>query len=97
MFPSLEIGYLVVPLSLLESFSKAKEILGGSPCAIDQATLAHFLLEGHFDRHVHRMNAIYYQRLQALSQAVIRSLTVISTSNPQPRAPRGGPVGSRAG
>jgi GntR family transcriptional regulator/MocR family aminotransferase len=70
VFPSLEIGYLVVPLSLLESFSKAKEIMGGSPCAIDQATLAHFLLEGHFDRHLQRMNAIYYQRLQALSQAV---------------------------
>ncbi|HWF46249.1 MAG TPA: PLP-dependent aminotransferase family protein, partial [Bryobacteraceae bacterium] len=29
VFPSLEIGYLVVPLSLLESFSKAKEIMGG--------------------------------------------------------------------
>ena len=70
VFPSLEIGYLVVPLSLLESFSKTKEIMGGSPCAIDQATLAHFLLEGHFDRHLHRMNAIYYERLQALSQAV---------------------------
>jgi GntR family transcriptional regulator/MocR family aminotransferase len=70
VFPSLEIGYLVVPLSLLESFSKAKEIVGGSPCAIDQATLAHFLLEGHFDRHLQRMNAIYYQRLQALSEAV---------------------------
>jgi GntR family transcriptional regulator/MocR family aminotransferase len=70
LFPSLEIGYLVVPLSLLESFSKAKEIMGGSPCAIDQATLAHFLLEGHFDRHLHRMNAIYFQRLQALQQSV---------------------------
>lgn len=70
LFPSLEIGYLVVPLSLLESFSKAKEIMGGSPCAIDQATLAHFLLEGHFDRHLHRMNAIYFQRLQALHQSV---------------------------
>jgi GntR family transcriptional regulator/MocR family aminotransferase len=69
LFPSLEIGYLVVPLSLLESFSKAKEIMGGSPSAVDQATLAHFLLEGHFDRHLQRMNGIYYQRLQALSES----------------------------
>ena len=70
LFPSLEIGYTVVPLSLMESFSKTKEIMGGQPCVIDQATLARFLSEGHFDRHVHRMNLIYYQRLQALADSV---------------------------
>jgi GntR family transcriptional regulator/MocR family aminotransferase len=70
LFPSLEIGYVVVPLSLMESFSKTKEIMGGQPCVIDQATLARFVEEGHFDRHLHRMNLIYYQRLQALSESV---------------------------
>jgi GntR family transcriptional regulator/MocR family aminotransferase len=34
LFPSLEIGYVVVPLSLIESFSKTKEIMGGHPCVI---------------------------------------------------------------
>jgi GntR family transcriptional regulator/MocR family aminotransferase len=70
LFPSLEIGYVVVPLSLMESFSKTKEIMGGQPCVIDQAVLATFIGEGHFDRHLQRMNIIYHQRLQALSDSV---------------------------
>ena len=70
LFPSLEIGYAVVPPTLVESFLKTKELMGGKPCTIDQATLANFLAEGHFDRHLHRMNVLYYERLQALSQSV---------------------------
>jgi GntR family transcriptional regulator/MocR family aminotransferase len=70
LFSSLEIGYVVVPLSLMESFSKTKEIMGGQPCVIDQAVLAMFIAEGHFDRHLQRMNIIYHQRLQALGNAV---------------------------
>jgi GntR family transcriptional regulator/MocR family aminotransferase len=75
LFSSLEIGYLVVPLSLMENFSKIKEIMGGQPCVIDQATLASFLSEGHFDRHVRRMNVLYYQRLQALADSVQSELS----------------------
>jgi GntR family transcriptional regulator / MocR family aminotransferase len=70
LFPSLEIGYVVVPLSLMESFSKTKEIMGGQPCVIDQAVLAAFIEEGYFDRHLQRMNTIYHQRLQTLGNAV---------------------------
>ncbi len=75
LFSSLEIGYLVIPLSLMENFSKVKEIMGGQPCVIDQATLASFLSEGHFDRHVRRMNVLYYQRLQALADSVQSELS----------------------
>jgi GntR family transcriptional regulator/MocR family aminotransferase len=75
LFSSLEIGYLVVPLSLMENFSKVREIMGGSPSVIDQATLGLFLTEGHFDRHIRRMNLIYYQRLQALSESVQTELS----------------------
>ncbi|MBV9760143.1 MAG: PLP-dependent aminotransferase family protein [Acidobacteriaceae bacterium] len=70
LFPSLEIAYLVVPPALLENFLKTKELLGAQPCAIDQATLAQFILEGHLEAHVRRMNTLYYQRLQALAQSV---------------------------
>lgn len=69
VFPSLEIAYVVVPLSLMESFSKTKEIMGGHASIIDQATLARFLSEGYFDHHVQRMNQIYYARMQALAQS----------------------------
>jgi GntR family transcriptional regulator / MocR family aminotransferase len=84
LFPSLEIGYVVVPLSLMESFSKTKEIMGGQPCVIDQAVLAAFIGEGHFDRHLQRMNIIYHQRLQALSESVgseLRGYIDLETAN----------------
>jgi GntR family transcriptional regulator/MocR family aminotransferase len=70
LFPSLEIGYVVVPLSLMESFAKTKEIMGGQPSVIDQAVLARFIGDGHFDRHLHRMSILYMQRLQALKESV---------------------------
>ena len=55
---------------MMETFAKAKEISGGQPCVIDQATLGLFIKEGHFERHVQRVSVIYHQRLQALSQSV---------------------------
>jgi GntR family transcriptional regulator / MocR family aminotransferase len=70
LFPALEIGYLIAPPSLLDSFSKTKELLGAQPCAIDQATLARFISEGYLNEHVQRMNVLYYQRLQALAESV---------------------------
>ncbi|HEX3681115.1 MAG TPA: PLP-dependent aminotransferase family protein [Bryobacteraceae bacterium] len=70
LFPALEIAYLVAPPSLLDRFSKTKELLGAQPCAIHQATLARFIGEGYLNEHVQRMNGLYYQRLQALAQSV---------------------------
>lgn len=70
LFPSLEIAYLVVAPPLLERFAKVKELLDAQPCAIDQATLAEFMVQGHMEAHVRRMNTLYYQRMQALAQSV---------------------------
>ena len=70
LFQALEIGYLIAPPSLLDSFSKTKELLGAQPCAIDQATLARFISKGYLNEHLQRMNSLYYQRLQALAESV---------------------------
>ena len=70
LFPSLEIAYLIVPRALLDRFSKTRQLLGAQPCAIDQATLARFIAEGHLDAHVRRMNTLYFQRMQALAESV---------------------------
>jgi GntR family transcriptional regulator / MocR family aminotransferase len=70
LFPSLELAYLAVPMALLDAFTKTRAIMGGQPSLVEQATLAAFLSEGHFNRHVQRMNLLYYGRLQALTEAV---------------------------
>jgi GntR family transcriptional regulator/MocR family aminotransferase len=48
LFPSLRLGYLVLPDSLVEVFRKAKEIQDAGSSAIDQATAAVFIEEGFF-------------------------------------------------
>jgi GntR family transcriptional regulator / MocR family aminotransferase len=58
----------------MESFSKTKEIMGGQPCVIDQAVLAAFISEGHFERHLQRMKILYHQRLETLADSVDRDL-----------------------
>jgi GntR family transcriptional regulator/MocR family aminotransferase len=68
--PGIRTGYLIVPPHLARSFrtARASTSLGLSLQA--QATLATFLREGHFARHIRRMNTIYEQRRTILAQAL---------------------------
>jgi GntR family transcriptional regulator / MocR family aminotransferase len=70
LWPSLQIGYLIVPEEVRERFAKTAAVVGATPSAIDQATLERFLRDGHFDEHVRRMNALYYGRLRTLAESV---------------------------
>jgi len=64
LFPSLRLGYLVLPGSLVEVFRKAREIQDGGSSAVDQATAAVFIEEGFFSTHVRRMRELYRERLE---------------------------------
>ncbi|HLI97967.1 MAG TPA: PLP-dependent aminotransferase family protein [Candidatus Baltobacteraceae bacterium] len=68
--PGIRTGYLVIPPHLARIFrtARASTSLGLSLQA--QLTLATFLLEGHFARHIRRMNAIYERRRTILAQAL---------------------------
>ena len=68
--PGIRTGYLIVPLHLARIFrtARANTSLGLSLQA--QATLATFLSEGHFARHIRRMNAVYERRRAILAQAL---------------------------
>ena len=60
--PSMRISYMVLPKPLLVRY---RQQLGFYACpvpAFEQYTLAAFLNEGHFDRHLHRMRAFYRAR-----------------------------------
>lgn len=70
MFPSLRVGYLVIPNSLLDSFSQLREAFDIFPSIIYQLALADFILEGHFARHIRRMRTIYLSRRNALVDAL---------------------------
>lgn len=67
LFPGLRLGYLVAPPALVQRTVAAAALFGPLPGTDSQATLAGFLAEGHFGRHVRRMRQLYARRRAALA------------------------------
>lgn len=74
MFPSLRIGYAVLPEPLVAPFRRAKWLADRSVPAIEQAALADFIAEGHLERHIRRMRRLYGERRGVLVEALQRHL-----------------------
>jgi GntR family transcriptional regulator/MocR family aminotransferase len=66
LFPSLRLGYVVIPEDLVNRFAAVRHAMDVYPAHLYQAVLADFLREGHFARHVRRTRMIYHQRRDAL-------------------------------
>lgn len=71
LFPSLRIGYLVVPSKLIEVFARAKWLTDRQSPLLEQYVLTDFINEGYLERHIRRMRSLYNQRRQKLVQALI--------------------------
>lgn len=69
--PGIRTGYLIVPPHLARIFRTARASTSLGLSLQTQATLATFLLEGHFARHIRRMNAVYERRRTILAQALL--------------------------
>lgn len=74
LFPSLRLGYLVVPPDLVDAFTAARELSDRQAPALDQAVLARFMAGGHFARHVRRMRSLYAERQAILVEEAGRHL-----------------------
>ncbi|WP_018691458.1 MocR-like pyridoxine biosynthesis transcription factor PdxR [Algicola sagamiensis] len=61
-FPALRLGYLVVPDELIDVCRFIKASTSGETPLLTQATMADFIEEGHFARHLRRMRQ-HYQKL----------------------------------
>jgi GntR family transcriptional regulator/MocR family aminotransferase len=70
MFPSLRIGYLVVPQSWVSLISKAKWLCDRTVPLLQQQTLTDWIAEGYFERHIRRMRQLYNLRRQVLIAAL---------------------------
>lgn len=62
LYPSLRLGYVIVPTSLVGAFAEAKAATDRHTATIDQAVLTDFITEGHYARHVRRMRLSYAAR-----------------------------------
>ncbi|NVB77858.1 MAG: PLP-dependent aminotransferase family protein [Kofleriaceae bacterium] len=68
LFPGLRIGFLIAPLALVDAIAATRT---GPPApALEQATLAAFIENGDFARHVRRMRVAYRERGEALLDAL---------------------------
>ncbi|VVD68940.1 HTH-type transcriptional regulatory protein GabR [Pandoraea pneumonica] len=80
LFPGLRLAYLVVPASQIDRFREAARHLPGPGSILLQATVADFMAQGHFARHLRKMRALYAERrgflVEALAQAFDGELKV---------------------
>jgi len=70
LFPGLRLAYLVVPASQIDRFREAARHLPGPGSILLQATVADFMAQGHFARHLRKMRALYAERRGFLVDAL---------------------------
>lgn len=70
LFPGLRLGYLVLPDALIERFTTASTLWWSAHGWLEQATVAEFMEQGHFSRHVRQMRQLYAARRMALVEAL---------------------------
>lgn len=70
LFPGLRLGYLVVPESHIGRFREAANHLPGPGSILPQATVAEFMEQGHFARHLRKMRSLYAERRSYLVDAL---------------------------
>jgi GntR family transcriptional regulator/MocR family aminotransferase len=74
LFPSLRLGFVVLPPELVDPFRRARAVVDGHSPVSEQAVLAEFIAGGHFARHIRRMRVLYEERQAVLVDAARREL-----------------------
>lgn len=72
LFPSLRLGYIVIPPGLVDRFVAVRQAMDVYPPHLYQAVLHDFISEGHFARHIRRTRPIYSERRNVLVAALRR-------------------------
>jgi GntR family transcriptional regulator/MocR family aminotransferase len=71
MFPTLRLGFAVIPEDLIGSFVDVRNAID-TVCTsvLYQMAMTDFIREGHFSRHINRMRAVYMARREAMVDAL---------------------------
>ena len=65
-FPALRLGYLVLPVALVEAFARRRAVDVRHSEVSTQAVMAEFMAAGHFQRHIRRMRRAALSRRNCL-------------------------------
>lgn len=74
MFPGLRLAYAVAPLSAVARFQAVSSNLNAGCPYLLQASVADFMAEGHFPRHLKKMRQLYAQRRAVMQQVFQKTL-----------------------
>jgi GntR family transcriptional regulator/MocR family aminotransferase len=74
LFPSLRLGYAIVPPYLVQAFCGARVLMDRHPANADQHVLAAFITQGHLDRHIRRIRGVYADIHRQIIETVDRLL-----------------------
>jgi GntR family transcriptional regulator/MocR family aminotransferase len=75
LFSSLRLGYLIVPIDIVDAFVAARWISDRSSPLVEQAALADFITEGHLASHIRRMRALYMERRAVMMKLIRQELS----------------------
>jgi GntR family transcriptional regulator / MocR family aminotransferase len=74
LFPSLRLGYVVIPSDLIDRFLVIRRAMDLGPPNFFQEVLTDFISEGHFARHIRRMRVLYHERRSVLVDSISKEL-----------------------
>jgi GntR family transcriptional regulator / MocR family aminotransferase len=84
LFPSLRLGYLVVPQSLMKTLVTARREAELHASVLEQAVVADFMAQGHFERHIRCMRTLYAERQAILREAIGQQMSGLLEVHPTP-------------
>lgn len=70
LFPSLRLGFIVVPKHLAQPVAKCLSELYREGRLIEQAALADFIIEGYYASHIRKMRGLYARRQSILREVI---------------------------
>lgn len=70
LYPSLRVGYLLLPETLFERFREVKQLGDQHTNTINQLVVAKFMEDGHLAKHILKMKRIYKRRRDFLIKAI---------------------------
>lgn len=73
--PSIRIAYMILPDELMKEFRKNLSFYSSTVSTFEQYTLATFIEEGFYGRHINRMRNFYRKHRQAIIDSILASPT----------------------
>ncbi|QXE92624.1 PLP-dependent aminotransferase family protein [Geomonas subterranea] len=77
--PALRLSYMVLPPSLLDGFSARYRDYFPTVPSVEQKTMAKFMAQGYWERHIRRMRIVYQKKHDAMLKAIDRYFGAMGT------------------